>query len=94
MYATFAKEAHEEGFEEIAFLFEKVGAIEKEHEERYRKLLANVEGGRGVLQRRRYDLAVFQLRPYPCGQAGAGGLPRLRSSPGLLPAEGGELLIC
>ena len=44
MYATFAKEAHEEGFEEIAFLFEKVGAIEKEHEERYRKLLANVEG--------------------------------------------------
>ena len=51
-------------------------------------------GGPGVLQRRRYDLAVFQLRPYPCGQAGAGGLPRLRSSPGLLPAEGGELLIC
>ena len=50
--------------------------------------------GPGVLQRRRYDLAVFQLRPYPCGQAGAGGLPRLRSSPGLLPAEGGELLIC
>lgn len=44
MYATFAKEAHEEGFEDIAFLFEKVGAIEKEHEERYRKLLANVEG--------------------------------------------------
>lgn len=44
MYATFAKEAHEEGFEDIALLFEKVGAIEKEHEERYRKLLANVEG--------------------------------------------------
>ena len=45
MYATFAKEAREEGFEEIAKLFEGVGAIEKEHEERYRKLLANVEGG-------------------------------------------------
>lgn len=44
MYATFAKEAHEEGFEHIAFLFEQVAAIEKEHEERYRKLLANVEG--------------------------------------------------
>ena len=45
MYATFAKEAREEGFEEIAVLFEGVAAIEKEHEERYRKLLANVEGG-------------------------------------------------
>ncbi len=45
MYATFAKEAREEGFEDIAKLFEGVGAIEKEHEERYRKLLANVEGG-------------------------------------------------
>ncbi len=44
MYAQFAKEAHEEGFEDIARLFEGVAAIEKEHEERYRKLLANVEG--------------------------------------------------
>ena len=43
MYATFAKEAKEEGFDHIAFLFEQVAAIEKEHEERYRKLLANVE---------------------------------------------------
>ena len=45
MYATFAKEAREEGFDEIAFLFDGVAAIEKEHEERYRKLLANIEGG-------------------------------------------------
>ena len=45
MYATFAVEAREEGFTEIAILFEKVAAIEKMHEERYRKLLANVEGG-------------------------------------------------
>lgn len=44
MYATFAKEAKEEGFDRIAFLFEAVGKIEKEHEERYRKLLANVKG--------------------------------------------------
>ena len=44
MYATFAKEAKEEGFDRIAYLFEGVAAIEKEHEERYRKLLANVEG--------------------------------------------------
>ena len=45
MYATFAKEAKEEGFNDIAFLFEKVAAIEKEHEIRYRKLLANIEEG-------------------------------------------------
>ena len=45
MYAGFAVEAREEGFEERAILFEKVAAIEKMHEERYRKLLANVEGG-------------------------------------------------
>ena len=45
MYATFAKEAREEGFDSIANLFERVAAVEKEHEERYRKLLANVEGG-------------------------------------------------
>lgn len=44
MYATFAKEAREEGFDRIAELFEGVAAIEKEHEERYRKLLANIEG--------------------------------------------------
>ena len=45
MYPSFAKEAREEGFEQIAALFEAVAAIEKEHEERYRKLLANVQGG-------------------------------------------------
>ncbi|MGI5963589.1 MAG: rubrerythrin [Lawsonibacter sp.] len=45
MYATMAKEAKEEGFDHIAYLFEEVAKIEKEHEERYRKLLANVEGG-------------------------------------------------
>ncbi len=45
MYATFAKEAKEEGFDHIAFLFDSVAKIEKMHEERYRKLLANVEGG-------------------------------------------------
>ena len=44
MYETFAKEAREEGFDHIADLFEGVAAIEKEHEERYRKLLANIEG--------------------------------------------------
>ena len=43
MYANFAKEAKQEGFDKIAFLFEEVGKIEKEHEARYRKLLENVE---------------------------------------------------
>ena len=45
MYDGFAKTAKEEGFEHIAFLFEQVGKIEKEHEERYRKLLSNVKEG-------------------------------------------------
>lgn len=45
MYAKFAKEAREEGFDYIANLFDGVAAIEKEHEERYRKLLANIEQG-------------------------------------------------
>ena len=45
MYAAFAREAREEGFDHIAFLFEEGAKIEKEHEERYLKLLANVEGG-------------------------------------------------
>lgn len=45
MYAGFAKEAREEGFEQIAALFEGVAKIEKEHEERYRRLAANIEGG-------------------------------------------------
>ena len=46
MYAEFAKTAKEEGFDRLAYLFEAVGKIEKEHEERYRKLLENVEEGK------------------------------------------------
>lgn len=45
MYATFAKEAKAEGFDQIAFLFESVAKIEKEHEERYKALLNNIETG-------------------------------------------------
>ena len=45
MYARMAKEAREEGFDEIATKFELVAAIEKHHEERYRKLLQNIEEG-------------------------------------------------
>ena len=43
MYETFAKDAEEEGFPELAAKFRGVGAIEKHHEERYRKLLKNIE---------------------------------------------------
>ena len=46
MYAEFAKTAKEEGFNHIAYLFEEVAKIEKEHEERYLKLLSNVKDGK------------------------------------------------
>ena len=45
MYDKMAEEAREEGFNDVAFLFEAVGKIEKEHEERFKKLLENVENG-------------------------------------------------
>ena len=45
MYKKMAEEAKEEGFDHIAFLFEKVGDIEREHEKRYLKLLSNIKEG-------------------------------------------------
>ena len=45
MYDEFAKTAKEEGFNELAFLFESVGKIEREHEARFRKLIKNIEEG-------------------------------------------------
>ena len=45
MYAEFAKTAKEEGFHRLAYLFEEVGKVEKEHEDRYRALAKNVEAG-------------------------------------------------
>lgn len=45
MYDRMAKEAKEEGFDDIAFLFEEVGKIEKEHEARYQKLIENIKDG-------------------------------------------------
>ena len=67
MYATFAKEAREEGFTKIAALFEAVAKIEKEHEERYRKLLANIEDG--IVFSREGD-AIWQGRN--CGHIAVG----------------------
>lgn len=46
MYPTFAKEAEEEGFPEIAESFRKIADVEKEHEARYKKLLKNIEEGK------------------------------------------------
>ncbi|WP_281811735.1 rubrerythrin [Vallitalea longa] len=43
LYPAFAKVAKEEGFDTIAFVFEKIAEVEKHHEERYRKLLSNIE---------------------------------------------------
>lgn len=45
MYAGFAKTAREEGFDEIAALMDRIAKIERSHEERYRKLISNIEGG-------------------------------------------------
>ena len=45
MYDRMSKEAKEEGFDHIAYLFKAVGEIEKEHEARYKKLLENIENG-------------------------------------------------
>ena len=62
MYAGFAKIAHEEGFDKIAALFEGVAAIEKEHEERYRKLLDNI--GKDIVFSREGDTI------WKCGNCG------------------------
>lgn len=62
MYDEFAKEAEREGFTEIAAKFRMVGAIEKTHEERYRKLLDNAACDKALCQRRRGTLAMQELR--------------------------------
>ncbi|MBR0033809.1 MAG: rubrerythrin family protein [Bacilli bacterium] len=67
MYKEFAKVAREEGFDKIAFEFEAVAKIEKEHEERYRALLDNVEGGRVFIAE---DVVVWKCRN--CGHIHVG----------------------
>jgi rubrerythrin len=67
MYKEFAKVAREEGFEKIAFEFEAVAKIEKEHEERYRALLDKVEGGRVFIAE---DVVVWKCRN--CGHIHVG----------------------
>ncbi|MFA5283353.1 MAG: rubrerythrin family protein [Bacilli bacterium] len=59
MYADMAKVAREEGFPEIALQMEGVAKVEKEHEERYRRLLANVKGGKVFIAP---DVVVWKCR--------------------------------
>ncbi len=89
MYAQFAREAKEEGFDQIAALFEGVAKIEKEHEERYRKLLKNLEDQ--VVFSKDGD-AVWQCMN--CGHicVGKKGLPGVRAPSVLFPRETRELL--
>ncbi|KAF5077382.1 Rubrerythrin [anaerobic digester metagenome] len=75
MYANFAKEAKEEGFDRIAYLFEGVAKIEKEHEERYRQLLENVKTG-AVFSKE--EESVWQCEN--CGHRHVG-----KDAPGLCP---------
>jgi rubrerythrin len=75
MYAEFAATAREEGFGHIAFLFDEVGKIEKEHEERYRKLLENIQDGLVFL---RADRHIWE-----CGNCGHIHLGK--EAPGLCP---------
>lgn len=80
MYSRMAAEAREEGFDEIARKFELVAAVEKEHEERYRKLLANVE--EGIVFSRDGDM-IWQCRK--CGFLYIG-----KKAPGKCPICGHE----
>lgn len=62
MYAGFEQQARAEGFDRIADLFAMVGKIEKEHEQRYRKLLSNIETGEVFI---REDVVIWE-----CGNCG------------------------
>ena len=84
MYAGFAVTAREEGFDEIADLFEKVAAIEKMHEERYVQLETSLRGRQGLFIRFRGNpLDLPELRIYSQGQGAAGCLPHLYVSQGI-----------
>ncbi len=103
MYERMAREAEEEGFPELAAKFRGVAAIEKHHEERYRKLLQNCQEKKvfeksgvtvwGLRKERCYHLGMPQLRSYRDRREGSGSMPCLRASPELFRSTRGELLI-
>ena len=88
MYKEFAETAREEGFTEIAALFEAVGGIEKTHEQRYLDLLKNIETG-VVFKKDK----VTMLRIHPRRRGGSRSLPRLQARPVLLRGQGHQLVI-
>jgi len=77
MYPRMGEEAKAEGFDQIAALFFRVAAIEKTHEERYLKLLANIKCGLVFSRDGDRYMAVRQLRPPGHRQGRAGALPRV-----------------
>ena len=83
MYPRFAKDAKAEGFKEIAVLFEQVAKIEKDHEERYRKLLANINDGI-VFSEIRNNLGMHQLRACCYREKSTSDVSGMRSSERLL----------
>ena len=77
MYDRMAKEAKEEGFDHIAYLFEAVGKIEKEHEERYRKLLGNIEEGIVFSRDGEKNLEMQKLRTHSNRKISPRSLPSM-----------------
>ena len=92
MYERMAREAEEEGFKEIAYKFRAVGDIERHHEERYRRLLANIK--EGILPRRRHRMDLPQLRSHRDWQESSRGMPGMSAQEELLRNQSPELLNC
>ena len=104
MYKEFAETAREEGFTEIAALFEAVGGIEKTHEQRYLDLLKNIETGvvfkkdkvtmwKCLQEGQGHHVEMPQLRIHPRRRGGSRSLPRLQARPVLLRGQGHQLVI-
>lgn len=91
MYDRMAREAEEEGFPEIARRFRGVAAIERHHEERYRRLLKNIEEGI-VFSREGDRMDLPQLRSYRDRQESSRGVPRMSPQEELLRDQSRKLL--
>ena len=84
MYAEFAATAEDEGFPELAKKFRLVAEIEKQHEERFRTLLRNIETEKVFAKKRRQNMGMPKLRTHYGWNRGSGGLPGLQPSARLL----------
>jgi len=91
LYPAFADVAEAEGFAAVATSFRQVAKVEAKHEQRYRKLLANIERPR-VREGRPRQLGLPQVRLRAPGHQGAQGVPGLPARPGLLRGLRRELL--